>query len=308
MHTFKKFDEYKPQVSVAYSEYVKNISEKNKIDAEINELNESFTKKPAFYISIVSTLIPSILAIIAFYGTNAGDFFDNKIKEIQLEKRELQIDISNLESEKEKLKQNKASLESEFLQRQKVLEDKFLIKEKELEDDISAKVTGLEKTVQLKNDDLTKRLAELDDSRESQEDLKTSLRASLNENKNKNELIINLNQIIKEEKAANNRLLNKNKDLGKDGGSLKLSNEQFKRKSIKDSVIVFLLSRGWKQAGYIRIRDALNQSENNSLSVSQIKEVLISYPGIFKEVKFKGEQDIEGVAIIQDVSIPTLIE
>jgi hypothetical protein len=307
MNKLKEFNVYEPHVSVAYSEYEKNISERNKITAELNELNTSFFKKPGFYISIVSTLIPSILAIIAFYGTNAGDFFDNKIKEIQLEKRELQIDISNLESEKEKLEQNKELLEGKYIKRTNELDDKFIAKEKKLEASISRKVSELEATVQLKNEALTKKLVELDGSKESEAELKTSFRLSIEDNKRKNELIINLNRIIEEEKSTKLNLTSQNKDFKQNEEALDLSIELLRKKSIKDSVIIFLISRGWSQAGFIRIRDGLNQSESYSVTISQIKKSLKGYPEIFKEVKFKGEKDIEGVEIRKDVSTSILI-
>lgn len=51
---------------------------------------------------MVATLLPIILAIVAFYGTNAREFFDNKVKEVKLEKRELKLQIDSLNRIKEK--------------------------------------------------------------------------------------------------------------------------------------------------------------------------------------------------------------
>lgn len=274
----KDFEDYKNSPEnerreyFEYSEAQRNLVECEKIKAEAIETGKPFYKKPSFFISITSTLIPSVLAILAFYGTNAKDFFQNKVREIELNKRELNLQIERLEQTKSKLVQDSLNLLEWHEIRKIELNKEYGEKEIELEQKYQKKITLLESEVDIKNDAIENQLIELRNTEKSKESLKEELKKSLNSEKSKNELITRLQNENKTLESKYKRALQDNDDALAVTESLQREIENFKDEELKNEILVYLLSKGWVRVGFNRIRQDINPSIDNAKIQSIIKE------------------------------------
>lgn len=178
------FEEYSKSSSKKKKEYTdfsnakKNIADSNKSEVEAKEISRSFYRKPNFYIVLFSALIPSILGVVAFYGTNASKFFDNKVKEVKIEKRELQLQIDSLNRVRQRFIKDSLFLSEDY--RQKVESRLFDLK-KDKEDDSIHKLK-----LQISNNKLNVQLSEINSVEKSSKDLKSELAQAINDLKSKN--------------------------------------------------------------------------------------------------------------------------
>ncbi|PHS54390.1 MAG: hypothetical protein COB01_02025 [Lutibacter sp.] len=302
-HYFKKLSEKEREQYIEYSEVQKNIINSEKIKIDSIEARKSFYKKPSFYISIVSVLIPSILAIWAFYGTNAQGFFNNKVREIELNKRELKIQIEELEGTKEKLVQDSLDLLTWHNKRKIELDDEYKEKERMLEKDYKNKILNLEDEIDIKNETIDQKLIELRTTKKNIGELESELKKSLESEKSKNELIARLQNGNKLINSKFNEVSLKNEKINKLVETIHLDLKELTIQHVKNEILIYLLSKGWLRVGFNRLSQNIPSLKNTN-----IKDIISKYPYIFSITYLNDPNDSIGLKIEPNIPISYMLK
>ncbi len=290
---FKNTTQEEQKLYLEYCEAKKNIAESEKSKIEFIEAQKHFTKKPSFYITVVSALIPSILAIWAFYGTNAKDFFNNKVREVELNKRELTIQIAELETVKKELVQDSLDLLAWHEKRKEELDAEYQMKEQDLKKDYDGKIATLEEEVDVKNETIEQKLRELQNNTIKAKDLELELKKSLTASKQKNELIARIqnenklieNQLDMAESSRNNAERNAQMAY-MDVKKLKAAKE-------KNTIVIYMLSKNWVRMGFNRVRAVVDSDLRNK----DIERIITQNSAIFEKINLTDSNDPLGIQI-----------
>ncbi|MEO1051194.1 MAG: hypothetical protein AAFX87_11235 [Bacteroidota bacterium] len=291
LEKFKKENHSKEQIELfkAYSEAEMNQAQAEKTR---NDLEYPFYKKLTFYVAIS----PLIIGLITYFGTSARGYFDNTLKEAQLEKREIQLDIRELEKKEEDLTKKKDSLIEYYNTNSKLLAEEYQLKKDSLENLYADQIESLTNEIEDRNKDASQRLKELETSKQSLTQTEKELRRSLQKEKEANSAIIKLSKKSSSDavKIAKLTAENENQSATLTRNTHKI--ESLNRELLKTKVITYLLLKDWELIGFNRIKK--NVDEN--ITDDEIRNLYKRYPKTFSQVTLKDPDDKNGIKLLSN--------